>query len=114
MDEPKFIAIEGTIGAGKTTLANMLAKEYKARLVLEIDEENPFISKFYEDRETFAFQTQVFFLLNRYNQYRDLLQRDLFSSVVITDYLFQRDNLFANINLQGHETLLIPRFLRDQ
>ena len=103
MDEPKFIAIEGTIGAGKTTLANMLAKEYKARLVLEVDEENPFISKFYEDRETFAFQTQVFFLLNRYNQYRELLQRDLFSSVVITDYLFQRDSLFANLNLQGHE-----------
>lgn len=103
MDEPKFIAIEGSIGAGKTTLAKMLAKEYQARLVLEVDEENPFIRKFYEDRETFAFQTQVFFLLNRYNQYRDLLQRDLFSSVVITDYLFQRDNLFANINLQGHE-----------
>lgn len=103
MDEPKFIAIEGSIGAGKTTLAKMLAKEYQARLVLEVDEENPFISKFYEDRETFAFQTQVFFLLNRYNQYRELLQRDLFSSVVITDYLFQRDNLFASINLQGHE-----------
>jgi deoxyadenosine/deoxycytidine kinase len=103
MDEPKFIAIEGAIGAGKTTLANMLAEEYQARLVLEIDEENPFISKFYEDRETFAFQTQVFFLLNRYNQCRELLQRDLFSSVVITDYLFQRDRIFAGLNLEGHE-----------
>ncbi len=61
MIEPRFIAIEGSIGAGKTTLAQLLAKEYEARLVLEVDEENPFIDKFYEDRETYAFQTQVFF-----------------------------------------------------
>ena len=103
MIEPRFIAIEGSIGAGKTTLAQLLAKEYEARLVLEIDEENPFIEKFYEDRETYAFQTQVFFLLNRYNQYRELAQRDLFDSVIITDYLFQRDQIFAQLNLKEHE-----------
>ena len=69
MHEPRFIAIEGSIGAGKTTLAHRLAKQYDARLVLEVDEDNPFMDKFYEDRSTYAFQTQVFFLLNRYNQY---------------------------------------------
>jgi len=103
MTEPRFIAIEGGIGAGKTTLANLLAEEYGARLVLEVDEENPFIDKFYEDRETYAFQTQVFFLLNRFNQYRELAQRDLFDSVIITDYLFQRDQIFAQLNLKEHE-----------
>jgi len=103
MIQPRFIAIEGAIGAGKTTLANMLSKTYNAKLVLEVDEENPFIDKFYEDRETFAFQTQVFFLLNRYNQYRDLAQTDMFNSVVITDYLFQRDMIFAELNLKGNE-----------
>lgn len=106
MTEPRFIAIEGGIGAGKTTLANLLAEVYGARLVLEVDEENPFIDKFYEDRETYAFQTQVFFLLNRFNQYRELAQRDLFDSVIITDYLFQRDQIFAQLNLKEHEYLL--------
>ncbi|MDH5457235.1 MAG: deoxynucleoside kinase, partial [Nitrospinota bacterium] len=103
MHEPRFIAIEGSIGAGKTTLAHRLAKQYDARLVLEVDEDNPFMDKFYEDRSSYAFQTQVFFLLNRYNQYLDLAQRDLFSSVVISDYLFHRDRIFAGLNLEGHE-----------
>ncbi|QPJ62808.1 MAG: deoxynucleoside kinase [Candidatus Nitronauta litoralis] len=101
--EPKLIAIEGPIGAGKTTLSNLLAQEFSARLVLEVDEENPFISKFYEDRLSNAFQTQIFFLMSRYNQYRALEQRDLFSQVIITDYLFQRDRIFAGINLDGNE-----------
>ncbi len=101
--EPKLIAIEGPIGAGKTTLSNLLADEFKARLVLEVDEENPFISKFYEDRESNAFQTQIFFLMSRFNQYRALEQRDLFNQVIITDYLFQRDRIFAEINLDSNE-----------
>ncbi len=84
-------------------MANLLAEEFGGRLVLEVDEENPFIDKFYEDRETYAFQTQVFFLLNRFNQYRELAQRDLFDSVIITDYLFQRDQIFAQLNLKEHE-----------
>lgn len=101
--EPKLIAIEGPIGAGKTTLSNLLSQEFNARLVLEVDEENPFISKFYEDRLSNAFQTQIFFLMSRYNQYRALEQRDLFNQVIITDYLFQRDRIFAGINLDGNE-----------
>ncbi len=103
MSEPRFIAIEGAIGAGKTTLAKLLSKHFNAKLVLEMETENPFISKFYEDREAYAFQTQVFFLLSRYKQYQDLAQIDLFNSVVITDYLFQRDMVFAKLNLTDQE-----------
>lgn len=104
--EPKFIAIEGAIGAGKTSLVNLLGKQLDARMVLENDEKNPFLSDFYQDRESFAFQTQIFFLLSRYAQYLDLAQRDLFNSVVLTDFLFQRDPIFANLNLQEHELQL--------
>jgi deoxyguanosine kinase len=103
---PRFIAVEGSIGAGKTTLSKLLAEKYDAKLVLEVDEENPFIAKFYEDRTTYAFQTQIFLLLSRYNQYIELAQGELFSSMVITDYLFQRDRLFAHLNLKGHELAL--------
>ena len=101
--EPRFIAIEGCIGAGKTSLVNLLGKQYGARVILEDTDTNPFISKFYEDRESFSFQTQIFFLLNRYNQYQELAQRDLFNSVVVIDYLFQRDKIFAQLNLEDHE-----------
>ena len=101
--EPRFIAIEGAIGAGKTSLVNLLGEQYGARLVLEDTESNPFISRFYEDREAYSFQTQVFFLLSRYNQYMQLAQRDLFDSVVVIDYLFQRDKVFARLNLEDHE-----------
>lgn len=104
--EPRFIAIEGAIGAGKTSLTKLLGDEFDARMVLEKDEENPFISKFYQDRETHAFQTQIFFLLSRYNQYLDLAQGDLFNSVAIVDYLFQRNRVFANLTLKEHELRL--------
>lgn len=104
--EPKFIAIEGAIGAGKTSLVNLLGKQFDARMVLENDDENPFLPDFYRDKESFAFQTQIFFLLGRYAQYLDLAQRDLFSSVVLTDFLFQRDPIFANLNLKDHELQL--------
>ena len=104
--EPRFIAIEGCIGAGKTSLVNLLGDQFNAQVVLEIDDENPFISKFYQDRESFGFQTQVFFLLNRYNQYMNLAQRDLFNSVVLVDYLFNRDRLFATLNLRDQELKL--------
>jgi len=101
--EPRFIAIEGAIGAGKTSLVNLLDEQYGARLILEDTDSNPFISKFYEDKEAYSFQTQVFFLLSRYNQYMQLAQRDLFNSVVVIDYLFQRDKIFARLNLEDHE-----------
>ncbi len=101
--EPRFIAIEGSIGAGKTSLVNLLGSQYGARVILEDNDSNPFISKFYEDREAYSFQTQIFFLLNRFNQYQELAQRDLFNSVVVIDYLFQRDKIFAQLNLEDHE-----------
>ena len=104
--EPRFIAIEGCIGAGKTSLVDLLGKQFDARVVREMNDENPFISKFYQDRESFGFQTQVFFLLNRYKQYIELAQRDLFNSVVLVDYLFHRDRLFAALNLKDHELKL--------
>ena len=104
--EPRFIAIEGCIGAGKTSLVNLLGKQFDAQIVREVDEENPFISKFYQDRDSFGFQTQIFFLLNRYNQYMELTQRNLFSSVVLVDYLFHRDRLFATLNLKDQELKL--------
>ena len=104
--EPKFIAIEGAIGAGKTSLVNLLGKQLDARMVFENDEQNPFLPNFYKDKESFAFQTQIFFLLSRYAQYQDLAQRDLFHSVVLTDFLFQRDPIFANLNLRDHELQL--------
>jgi deoxyguanosine kinase len=101
--EPRFIAVEGAIGAGKTSLVNLLEQQYGARVILEENDSNPFIVKFYEDQETYSFQTQIYFLLSRYNQYMELAQRDLFNSVVVIDYLFQRDNIFAQLNLEDHE-----------
>ena len=101
--EPRFIAVEGAIGAGKTSLVSLLEQQYGARVILEENVSNPFIAKFYEDQETYSFQTQIFFLLSRYNQYMELAQRDLFNSVVVIDYLFQRDKIFAQLNLEDHE-----------
>ena len=101
--EPRLIAVEGAIGAGKTSLSKLLSETYGAKLSLEKDEDNPFIAKFYDNRETLAFQTQVFFLLSRYAQYLELAQKDLFNSVILIDYLFQRDRVFAALNLKPHE-----------
>jgi len=101
--EPRFIAVEGAIGAGKTSLVNLLGKQYGAKVILEDNDTNPFIAKFYEDRDAYSFQTQIFFLLNRFNQYLQLAQRELFNSVVVIDYLFQRDKIFAQLNLEDHE-----------
>jgi len=102
----KYISIEGSIGAGKTSLAQLLAERVKARLVLERLEENPFLPKFYADRAKYAFQSQLFFLLNRYSQQRELLQQDLFYDCIICDYLFARDRIFAYLNLNEDELLL--------
>jgi deoxyguanosine kinase len=99
-----FIAIEGVIGVGKTTLARLLAPAFSANLLLEVFEENPFLSDFYADRERYAFQTQMFFLLSRYHQQRRSVPDTLRSGAnLISDYTFEKDALFARINLKGDE-----------
>jgi deoxyadenosine/deoxycytidine kinase len=109
--EIRHIAIEGVIGAGKTTLANMLSERLKARLVLEKFEENPFLARFYEDQEHYAFQTQIFFLLSRYKQQQELFQADLFHNFVISDYIFDKDKIFAYLTLQDEELKLYEALL---
>ncbi len=106
MNQFDFIAIEGVIGAGKTSLARMLAERHNARLVLEEFEENPFLPRFYEDRERYAFQTQLAFLASRFKQQEKLRSRDLFHEMVISDYLFDKDRIFARLNLSGDEMAL--------
>lgn len=95
-----YIAIEGVIGVGKTTLARMLHRELDGQLVLEVFEENPFLSSFYQDRARYAFQTQIFFLLSRYHQQRQLVNM---ARPLISDYMFDKDRLFAEVNLAGDE-----------
>ncbi|MBP1685533.1 MAG: deoxynucleoside kinase [Deltaproteobacteria bacterium] len=99
----RYIAVEGPLGAGKTTLARLLAEEFEARAVLEQVEENPFLRKFYDDPTAYAFQTQLFFLLSRYRQQRALAQQDLFSQHTVADYLFAKDQIFAQATLQPDE-----------
>ncbi|KAF0140601.1 MAG: deoxynucleoside kinase [Stygiobacter sp.] len=106
MAELRYIAIEGVIGAGKTTLAGMLSEKLNADLILEQFEENPFLEKFYDDRKRFAFQTQMFFLINRYKQQQQLKQQDLFSSITVSDYIFDKDKIFAYLNLSAEEVKL--------
>ena len=101
-----YVAIEGTIGVGKTSLANLLSEKLTAKLVLEAFEDNPFLSDFYEDPERHAFQTQLWFLLQRYQQQQDLRQVDMFQNLVITDYMFVKDRLFASLNLNVKEMSL--------
>lgn len=104
-----YIAIEGPIGVGKTSLARMLGERLGARLVLEMAEENPFLPRFYKDREPAAFQTQIFFLMSRFMQQRQIINHDLFSQALISDYLFDKDRIFAQINLTDKELSLYDR-----
>ncbi|MEX0823313.1 MAG: deoxynucleoside kinase [Balneolaceae bacterium] len=101
-----FIAIEGVIGAGKTTLAKLLAEKHKSRLVLEQFEENPFLPKFYEDRNRYAFQTQLAFLASRFRQQQKMTNRDLFDRGIVSDYIFEKDRIFARLNLDDDELAL--------
>ena len=100
------ISIEGSIGAGKTSLANMISDTLKAKLILEKFEENPFLKDFYGNQDRYAFQTQLFFLLSRYSQHQDLKQVDIFSKILVSDYMFIKDRLFAALNLNDREMVL--------
>ena len=105
-----FITIEGNIGAGKTTLSRLLSTHYNARLILEQFADNPFLPKFYENREQYAFPLELFFMAERYKQLKDLLQtKDLFHQVTISDYLFTKSLLFAKVNLPEQEFLLYQK-----
>ncbi|OGP85503.1 MAG: deoxyadenosine kinase [Deltaproteobacteria bacterium RBG_16_54_11] len=104
--EKRYIAVEGPIGVGKTSLARMLAAELGGDLLLEQTDANPFLEKFYRDRKRHALQTQLFFLLTRYQQQKDLSQLDLFQTMIVSDYLFDRDRIFAHINLDKDELRL--------
>ena len=106
MAKAKYIVVEGPIGVGKTSLAKILANEFQARTIFERIEDNPFLPKFYQSRETYAFQTQTFFLLNRYQQQIELAQHDLFNQNAIADYLFAKDQIFATLTLSAEELSL--------
>lgn len=103
---PRYIAIEGPIGVGKSSLAKILAQKYASRLVKEEVEGNPFLERFYENPRKFAFQTQLFFLLSRYRQQKELAQGDLFEAGLVCDYTLAKDKIFALINLEDDEISL--------
>jgi len=105
----RFIAIEGVIGAGKTTLAKGLGNKFHAGLVLEEFEDNPFLAKFYSSPNQYAFQTQLYFLMSRYRQQLKINQMDLFHSRIISDYLFAKDRIFAEVNLTEDEFSLYDK-----
>jgi len=111
MSENRYLVIEGVIGAGKTSLARMLSERLQTRLVLEEVEENPFLKDFYRDRARYAFQTQMHFLFSRYQQQRELKQTDLFRDRLVADYLFQKDRIFASLNLVDRELALYERLV---
>lgn len=98
-----YLAIEGAIGVGKTTLSRLLAPRFQADLLLEVFEENPFLADFYADREAYAFQTQIFFLLSRYHQQKEVPEKLTSGGNLIADYTFEKDALFACLNLTGDE-----------
>jgi deoxyguanosine kinase len=108
----QYIVIEGPIGVGKTSLTKLLAKEFRARSILERPEGNPFLSHFYRDRKKYAFQAQVFFLLTRFQQQQEISQLDLFNQVTLSDYLFDKDRIFALLNLDEHEFALYEKIFQ--
>ena len=101
-----YVSIEGVIGVGKTSLAHLLEERLNAKLVMEKFDENPFLADFYLDPERYAFQTQLFFLLSRYRQQQELRQTEVFHKLVISDYMFVKDRLFASLNLDDKEMSL--------
>jgi deoxyadenosine/deoxycytidine kinase len=112
MRQTRYIVTEGPIGVGKTSLTMLLAEELGARLILEQAEENPFLSQFYKDPSRYRFQTQMFFLLSRFSQQQEMAQPDLFSRITISDYLFNKDRIFAYVNLDDNELPLYEQFYK--
>jgi deoxyadenosine/deoxycytidine kinase len=111
--EHRYIVVEGPIGVGKSSLTHVLAERFGARRVMEVVEENPFLSSFYQDRQKYAFQTQMFFLLSRFKQQQALFQQDLFNSVTVSDYLFAKDRIFACLTLDPNELALYDRVFEE-
>jgi deoxyadenosine/deoxycytidine kinase len=109
MENWDYIAIEGVIGVGKTTLVTLLAREYNAKAILEDVDGNPFLHAFYEDPERYAFPTQIFFLLSRYKELQNLTNRELFTKRIVADYIFDKDKIFAYINLEKRERILYDK-----
>lgn len=108
----RYVVTEGPLGVGKTSLTNLLAKELGAHLVLERAEDNPFLTDFYKDSARYRFQTQMFFLLNRYRQQEEMAQPDLFTRITISDYLFAKDRIFAYLNLNDNELSLYEQIYK--
>lgn len=103
MVRKNYIAVEGPLGVGKTSLALLLAERIHGRTILEDAEDNPFLASFYEDPRRFAFQTQLFFILRRFQRQEEINQIDLFKRVVVSDFLFDKDRIFARLNLDDRE-----------
>jgi deoxyguanosine kinase len=112
IEDLRFIAIEGVIGAGKTSLTARLSQTLGAKAIYEEFEKNPFLEDFYDDPEHFAFQTQIFFLLSRYQQQPTLRQHDLFQQCMVSDYIFAKDRIFATLNLNEKEMKLYDNLAR--
>ncbi|MFO8099217.1 MAG: deoxynucleoside kinase [Salinibacter sp.] len=111
-EDLNYLAIEGAIGAGTTTLATLLADHWSTGLVLEEFEENPFLERFYENRDRWAFQTQLAFLASRFRQQKKLAERDLFQNLTVSDYVFDKDRIFARQTLSGDELQLYESLFR--
>ena len=113
LDECRYVVVEGPIGAGKTSLVERLAKHYGANTLLEKPEENPFLTRFYKNPARYALPTQLFFLFQRIDEMRDLAQMDLFHASTVADYLFDKDTLFASLNLNDDEFTLYQNIYQN-
>ena len=110
--DARYFVTDGPIGVGKTSLTSLLAEELGARLIHERAEDNPFLADFYRDPDRYRFQTQTFFLLNRFAQQQEMAQPDLFTRITISDYLFAKDRIFAHLTLNDHELALYEQFYK--